>query len=389
MVGGKSKGPGPKRTRVSKKKKKHIIKHTLSHLRGGGDYPQSHQRTRVIDSGVAGAGLIGARFKAPRNAGVTVPRVGASVGTQAKKKTKNSSSQSDPIRQAAMQSSGSQANMLPGRADAGVQFKSDVRHAGVQVGSEGPRYPPMGDRPRYAPYGVRNKYPAMLARPQYTENPGKVEAMLDRPEKMQGVVKAKQQGPQKMQIQRAGRVRTEVAKIDSRVDPGNEIVGAPDVMRAAPKPQADRPKKQSPKPKAAPKKEAPRAKPRKADPAVPLTAAQEAEREQGKIDAAVADKKTNKEARIEAMREHIKKTREGRVGPERAALKKEVVKDKKEERRKEPSSFARAKAKAKEAGHVPSASANIPKPDGAGPSEHHHHHTGHKHMHDDDFGTFL
>ena len=54
-------------------------------------------------------------------------------------------------------------------------------------------------RPRYDPRS-RNRYPAiggMGPRPQYTEKPGRVEAMLDAPDRMQGIVKAKQQGPKK------------------------------------------------------------------------------------------------------------------------------------------------------------------------------------------------
>ena len=144
MVRGKSKGPARKKGRVSKKKKEHMIKHTIQLLRNGGDYPPSHQRTCVIDPRVAGAGMLGARFKAPRHLGHTLPRVGNSVGTQAsskKKATTDSSAQSDPIRKADVQSTSSQANILPSRADAGVQFRSDVSHAGVQVRNEGPKYP--------------------------------------------------------------------------------------------------------------------------------------------------------------------------------------------------------------------------------------------------------
>lgn len=129
-------------------------------------------------------------------------------------------------------------------------------------------------------------------------------------------MKAKQQGPKKMQIERPGRVRKEVAKIDAKGDPGNEIVGAPDVMNAAPKPNAPRP---PPAPKPAPKKEAPKAG-KKAPPRV-FTAAEEAKMEQDRIDKTVRDNKAGRSAKIAAMREHIKNTREGRVGPERSAAK--------------------------------------------------------------------
>ncbi len=71
----KSKGPRPKKGRLGKKKRRLVEAHTLAHLRGGHDYSYSHTRTREIDARVAGAGVLGARIKAPRHHGVTVPAV--------------------------------------------------------------------------------------------------------------------------------------------------------------------------------------------------------------------------------------------------------------------------------------------------------------------------
>ena len=71
----KSKGPRPKKGRLGKKKRRLVEAHTLAHLRGSHDYSHSHTRTREIDTRVAGAGMLGARFKAPRHQGVTVPNV--------------------------------------------------------------------------------------------------------------------------------------------------------------------------------------------------------------------------------------------------------------------------------------------------------------------------
>ena len=71
----KSKGPRPKKGRLGKKKRRLVEAHTLAHLRGGHDYSYSHTRTREIDGRVAGAGVLGARIKAPRHHGVTVPAV--------------------------------------------------------------------------------------------------------------------------------------------------------------------------------------------------------------------------------------------------------------------------------------------------------------------------
>ncbi len=73
----KSNGPRPKKGRLGKKKRRLVEAHTLSHLRGNHDYSYSHTRTREIDARVAGAGILGARIKAPRHHGVTVPAVPA------------------------------------------------------------------------------------------------------------------------------------------------------------------------------------------------------------------------------------------------------------------------------------------------------------------------
>ena len=343
---------------------------------------------------------MGAKIKHRSHLGHTVPRVGKTISTQAgmSSGTKNFGSQTAVINKPVMQTSGSQTRG-PARADAGVQFKADVRHAGIQVGNEGPRFPKMQERPAYNPNGVRG-YPVisgMGPRPQYNENPGRVEQMLDAPDRMQGVKKEKKKGsgPKKMEIDRKGRVKKEVARIDAVGDDSNELVGAEEILRKAPPRQAPKPAAPKPAaaPKAAPQKEAP--KPRKKAPPAQFTPEQEAVREQAKIDQTVRENKASRSAKIDAMREHIKKSREGKVGPERAGVeRKEKVKAKKEEIRADKgSSFARAKAKSKEEKgkgkmHHPSASANIP--DAAGPSgEHHHHHTGHRHMHDDDFRTGL
>ncbi len=61
--------------RLGKKKRRLVEAHTLSHLRGGHGYSYSHTRTRQIDTRVAGAGVLGARIKAPRHQGVIVPPV--------------------------------------------------------------------------------------------------------------------------------------------------------------------------------------------------------------------------------------------------------------------------------------------------------------------------
>jgi hypothetical protein len=71
----KSKGPRPRKGRMGKKKRKLVEAHTLAHLRGAHDYSHSHTRTRQIDTRFAGAGVLGARMKAPRHQGVTVPPV--------------------------------------------------------------------------------------------------------------------------------------------------------------------------------------------------------------------------------------------------------------------------------------------------------------------------
>ena len=71
----KSAGLRPKKGRLGKKKRKLIEAHTLSHLRGAHDYSHSHTRVREIDARVAGAGVLGARIRAPRHHGVTVRAV--------------------------------------------------------------------------------------------------------------------------------------------------------------------------------------------------------------------------------------------------------------------------------------------------------------------------
>ncbi len=81
----KSNGPRPKKGRLGKKKRKLVEAHTLAHLRGGHDYSYSHTRTREIDARVAGAGVLGARIRAPRHHGVTVPAVPSVPGPRGAK----------------------------------------------------------------------------------------------------------------------------------------------------------------------------------------------------------------------------------------------------------------------------------------------------------------
>ena len=97
----------------------------------------------------------------------------------------------------------------------------------------------------------------MGKRPFYNPNPAKEEAMLDRPDKMQvnGMHKPKKKGmgPKKMEIERPGRVRKEVARIDSVDNPSNEIVGAEQVLPRDPRKGKALQQRAAPKPDAAPK----------------------------------------------------------------------------------------------------------------------------------------
>lgn len=401
MVRGKSNGPGrPKKTRLGKKKKRNVIHHTLAHVRGIGDYPQSHQRVRAIDPRVSGAGILGARIKDRQHQGHTVPRLhstlgtqagsgkGVSAGTQTGSKTSTTTGtqsgkglNSHRFRNVKVQTA---ATTGPEKRDASHQFGTSLE--AVNIGREGPKFPSSGaDRPRYNPNAQRGpKFPAMPMgeRPYYNPNPQREEKMLDAPEKMQGIVRHKQQGPKKMQIDSKGYVAKEVRKIDARDNMGNEIVSAGDVVKndkpkPAPKPAAARqampefkandagpaPRKRPDKKKEErrqERRENARPKPRKA-PRREATAEDEAHHEAEIQRKTHADKAAGRKEAIRRLREDRAERRKGNITVEREAHKKQ---------------------------HHPSASANIPNHQ-AGPSEHRHHHTGHKKMHDDDFSTFL
>ena len=411
MVRTKSKGPGPKKTRVSKKKKQHVLRHTVQHMRGGGDYPQSHQRVRKIDPRVAGAGVLGSRIKDRVHHGHTIPRVGKPISTQtdrpgtrtmstmfrantSKLKYNSKDTQTDArtdARKAKLSNSSATAynlNYPKERKDAGTQFKPAGVSVGSQVRNEGPRFPNMGERPFYNP------------------NPHKEEAMPDMADRMQldGMHKPKRKGmgPKNMEIERPGRVKKEVARIDASYNPGNELVGAEQVLRndlgkgkaprkaEAPKPAPKHEKppefnrnnfddgKNAGKRKENKKKEEERrniredfrnpggqGKPKKA-PVVPATEEQERKHDQANIDATVANNKKTGELRKELAQRNR----------ERKAAREAAKGDKLAEKR----------------GGVPSGSANIPanqhESSGSG-SGHHHHHTGERHMHDDHFRTGL
>ena len=110
---------------------------------------------------------------------------------------------------------------------------------GSQVRHEGPRFPNMGERPFYNP------------------NPAREEAMPDKADRMRldGMHKPKKKGmgPKKMEIERPGRVRKEVARIDTVDNPGNEIGGAEQVLHRDPRKGKAPQQRAAPKPDAAPK----------------------------------------------------------------------------------------------------------------------------------------
>ena len=370
MVRGASKGPGLKKTRVSKKKKQHVLRHTVNHMRGGGDYPQSHQRVRKIDPTIAGAGILGSRLKDRPHQGHTVPR--------ARQTLSNTSATSYNF------------TLNKERKDAGTQFKPVHVSIGSQVRNEGPRFPNMG-----------------AERPYYNPNPARQEAMPDRPDRMQldGVHRPKKKGmgPKKMEIERGGRVKKEVAKIDAQ-GPSNELVGAEQVLHRAPPRAAPRP---------APFADAPRPPPARAEPPAfnrnnfanaendgrrqrnRQRQEERRERREGfrnpggearrpqraeRREASAAEEAAHDNANIEMTNRNNRATGD---------MRRELAE--RNRQRKAAREAAKAEAAAARRGGVPSGSANIPaNQHESGPSGHgheHHHHTGHRNMHDPHFRT--
>ena len=413
MVRGKSKGPGPKKTRLSKKKKQHVLRHTLHHMRGGGDYPQSHQRERHVDPRVAGASILGARLKDPAHQGHTVPRVGKTVSTQTnaarlhstnRKKSDSASTQTDAVLAKKAISMGAQTDSAT-RKDAGTQFRPGGVSVGMQVGHEGPRYPKLPDRPAYNANGG-GRYPhigGMGERPAYNPNPYKDEPMLDRPDRMQldGVHKGKKKGmgPKKMEIERPGRVKKEVARKDAELL-GTELVGAADVLHKAPKPAA------APKPTAAPKPAATAAP--KPNPFKMGVARDEPKPKERKRENNQRQKEVKREERREGFQRHKRAPRRAATAAEEAAHDQKIIDDSVRnnkstgelrrqlaQRNRDRKAAREKEAKfAEKRGGIPTGSANIPanqhESGGSGHhKEHHHRHTSEHKMHDLDFRTGL
>lgn len=441
----KSKGPRPKKGRLGKKKKKLVESHTLAHLRGTHDYSHSHTRKREIDTRVAGAGILGARIRAPRHHGVTIPTVPVVPPPRAPPVRHG---RQMPLRASARRSltimgpqgpkgrNGADGGAGPSGARGGIGPTGAHGERGATgmhglTGGHGPRGPAgkngsdaldgargprgvKGDRGK-AGFGGKKGDRGMRGLKGANGYAG-----------LDGLVgplgPAGPQGPRGDRGIR-GNIEYEFNAPGRGADTDMVVRGA-DVYRRQAAPEHAPPPKPAPPPKfpgPMPPKPPPGPKfggfnagtgpPPQAQPKPPKGRKQENKDQRQERRQERKEEKSNKKGRAKegkgdfpkGHKYHGMTEAEAEAKHEADKLAKLHNPASKEENKmraiklnRELINKARANKKAADlaakVGAVPSGSANIPDPNAAGPShrsEHAHHHTGHRHKHDDNFATGL